>query len=146
MTIEAYTDTNYAGSVSDRRSISGYCTFLCGNLVTWRSKKQNVVARSSAEAEFRAMAQGIYELLWMKIVLDDLKIKVEGPIKLFCDNKSAISIAHNPVQHDRTKHIEIDRHFIKEKIDSGLISTVYIPSGNQLADMLTKGLPAERFS
>lgn len=119
--------------------------FLGGNLVTWRSKKQNVVARSSAEAEFRAMAQGICELLWMKIVLDDLKIKCEGPMKLLGDNKSAISIAHNPVQHDRTKHIEIDRHFIKEKLDSGLITTEYIPSGHQLADVLTKGLATERF-
>ncbi len=146
LTMEAYTDADYAGSMTDRRSTSGYCTFLCGNLVTWRSKKQNVVARSSAEAEFRSMAHGICELLWMKIVLDDLKIKVEGPMKLFCDNKSAISIAHNPVQHDRTKHIEIDRHFIKEKLDSGLITTAYIPSMHQLADVLTKGLPTERFS
>jgi len=80
--------------------------FLCGNLVTWRSKKQNVVARSSAEAEFRAMTQGVCELLWMKIILDDHKIKYEAPMGLVCDNKSAISITHNPVQHDRTKHVE----------------------------------------
>ena len=119
--------------------------FFGGNLVTWRSKKQNVVARSSAEAEFRAMAQGVCELLWMNIILDDLKIEYVAPMKLFCDNKSAISIAHNPVQHDRTKHIEIDRHFIKEKLDSGLISTQFVPSELQLADVLTKGLPLERF-
>lgn len=72
------------------------------------NKKKNEVARSSAEAEFRSMAQGICELLWMKILLDDLKIKYEGSMKLFCDNKSAICIAHNCVQHDRTKHIQID--------------------------------------
>ena len=82
----------------------------------------------------------------MKIILDDLKIRYEEPMKLFCDNKSAISIAHNPVQHDRTKHIEIDRHFIKEKLDSGVITTTYIPSEHQLADVLTKGLPKDRFS
>jgi hypothetical protein len=82
----------------------------------------------------------------MKQVLEDLKIQCEGPMKLFCDNKLAISIAHNPVQHDRTKHIEIDRHFIKEKLDSGLITTAYIPSGHQLADVLTKDLPIERFN
>ncbi|XP_057514198.1 uncharacterized mitochondrial protein AtMg00810-like [Actinidia eriantha] len=75
MILETYTDADYAGSVIDRRSTSGYCTFLGGNLVTWRSKKQNVVARSSAEAEFRAMAQGVCELLWLKIILEDLKIK-----------------------------------------------------------------------
>lgn len=106
--METYTDADYAGYVSDRRSTSGYCTFLCGNLVAWKSKKQSVVARSSAEAEFRAMALGICELLWMKQILEDLKIQCEGPMKLFCNNKSTISVAHNPVQHDRTKHIEID--------------------------------------
>ena len=104
------------------------------------------MARSSAEAEFRALAQGICELLWMRIILNDMKIQCEGPMNLFCDNKSAIRIAHNPVQHDMTKHIEIDRHFIKEKLDSGLIATSYIPSGHQLADVLTKGLPPDRFN
>ena len=121
--LEAYTDADYAGSPIDRRSTSGYCTFLGGNLVSWRSKKQNVVARSSAEAEFRAMAQGICERLWLRILLNDLQTKWNEPMRLYCDNKSAINIAHNPVQHERTKHIEIDRHFIKEKIDSGLIYT-----------------------
>jgi len=72
MTLEAYTDADYAGSLIDRRSTSGYCTFLGGNLVTWRSKKQNVVARSSAKSEFRAIAQGLCELLWLKIILVDL--------------------------------------------------------------------------
>ena len=140
ITLEAYTDADYAGSVDDRRSTSGYCTFLGGNLVTWRSKKQNVVARSSAEAEFRAMALGICELLWLKIILQDLKIEWNGPMKLYCDNKSAINIAHNPVQHDRTKHVEVDRHFIKEKLDSGTICIPFVSTGNQLADVLTKGL------
>ncbi|WVZ15866.1 hypothetical protein V8G54_013432 [Vigna mungo] len=138
--LEAYTDADYAESIVDRRSTTGYCTFLGGNLVTWRSKKQGVVAQSSAEAEFRAMAQGICELLWLKIILEDLRIKWEEPMKLYCDNKSAISIAHNPVQHDRTKHIEVDTHFIKEKLDSGLICTPYVSSQDQIADILTKGL------
>ena len=118
--------------------------FLGGNLVTWRNKKQNVVARSSVEAEFKAMAQGVCELLWMKIIPDDLTIKYEAPMGLACDNKSATSIAHNSVQHDRTKHVEIDRHFIKEKLDDGLIATEYIPSRLQLADMFTKGLPTKQ--
>ncbi|XP_073219751.1 uncharacterized protein [Cicer arietinum] len=129
VSLEAYTDADYAGSVVDRRSTTGYCTFLAGNLVTWNSKKQSVVARSSAEAEFRAMAHGICELLWLKIILEDLKI----------------SIAHNPVQHDRTKRIEVDRHFIKEKLDSGMICTLYVSTQNQLADILTKGLNCINF-
>lgn len=82
ITLEAYTDADYAGSLVDRRSTSGYCTFFGGNLVTWKSKKQGVVARSSAEAEFRAMAQGICELLWLKIIVEDLKIKWDGPMRL----------------------------------------------------------------
>jgi len=143
--LEAYTNVDYAGSVVDRRSTTGYYTFLGGNLVTWKSKKQSVVARSSAEAEFRAMAQGICELLWLKIILEDLKLRWDKPMKLYCDNKSAISIAHNPVQHDGTKHIEVDRHFIKEKLDSGLICTPYVSTQSQLADILTKGLNAINF-
>nr|KYP46112.1 Retrovirus-related Pol polyprotein from transposon TNT 1-94 [Cajanus cajan] len=143
--LEAYTDADYARSIVDRRSTTGYCTFLGGNLVTWKSKKQSVVAKSSAEAEFRAMAQGICELLWLKIILEDLRIKSDEPMRLYCDNKSVISIAHNPVQHDRTKHIEVDKHFIKEKLDSGLICTPYVSSQDNLADILTKGLNSNIF-
>ncbi|XP_073016671.1 uncharacterized protein [Primulina eburnea] len=106
--LEVYTDADWAGSITDRKSTSGYCTFLWGNLVTWRSKKQNVVARSSAEAEFRAMANGICEAIWVQRLLQDMRIEAALPIRLYCDNKAAISIAHNPVQHDRTKHFEVD--------------------------------------
>ena len=81
----------------DRRSTTGYYTFLGGNLVTWKSKKQNVVVRLSAESEFRVIAQGLCELLWLKIILDDLRIEWDDPMKLYCDNKSAINIAHNPI-------------------------------------------------
>ena len=129
----------------DRKSTSGYCTLLGGNLVTWRSKKQNVVARSIAESEFRSIAQGICELLWLKIILNDLRVKWERPMKLYSDNKSAINIAHNPIQHDRTKHIKIDKHFIKEKLEEGSVCISYVPSGRQLADVLTKGLNSAGF-
>ncbi|CAA7388938.1 unnamed protein product [Spirodela intermedia] len=108
-TVEIYTDIDYAGSVSDRRSTSGSCSFVGGNLVSWRSKKQKVRSRSSAEAEFRAMAQGTCEAIWIKILFEDLHLYSQGCIKLYYDNQSAIAIAHNLVQHDRTKHIEIDR-------------------------------------
>ncbi|KAH9792323.1 hypothetical protein KPL71_004074 [Citrus sinensis] len=116
--VEVFTDADRAGSVSDKRSTSGYCTFLWEYLITCRSKKQNVVARSSTEVEFRAMANGVCEVLWIKNVLGELKLDIEAPMRLFCDNKSAISIANNLVQYDRTKHIEIDRHFIKEKLEN----------------------------
>ena len=90
------------------------CTFLGGNLVNWKSKKQSVISRSGAEAKFRAMTQGICELLWLKMILENLKIKSDEPMKFYCDNKSTISIVHNPVEHDRTKYIEVDRHSSKK--------------------------------
>ena len=143
--IECYTDADWAGSLKDRRSTSGYCTMFMGNLVTWRSKKQPVVERSSAEAEYRAMALGICELMWLKRLAEELQVEYEKPMRLYCDNKSAICIAHNPVQHDRTKHIEIDRHFIKEKVDSKEIFIPFLPTTEQRANILTKGLPAYQF-
>lgn len=116
-----------------------------GNLVTWRSKKQNVVARSSAEAEFRAVAQGMCEGLWLLRLLRELGVPIYLPIKLYCDNKAAINISLNPVQHDRTKHVEVDKHFIKEKIEEGTICMTYVPTTRQTADVFTKGQPQQLF-
>ena len=138
--IEIFSDTDWAGSVTDRRSTSGYCSFVWGNLVTWRSKKQSVVARSSAEAEFRAMAQGICERIWLNRLLEELRVPSKHPIVLYCDNQAAISIAKNPIHHDRTKHVEIDRHFIKEKIEEGFFKVSFTPTNCQTADILTKAL------
>ena len=99
-----------------------------------------MVERSSVEVEFRVMTTRVYELLWVKIILKDLKIQWNKPMKLYCHNKSATNIAQNLVQHDRTKHIEIDKHFIKEKLGSGLICTPYVSTRLQLVDVMTKGL------
>ena len=143
--VEAYTDTVWANSITDKRSTSGYCTFVGSNKVTWRSKKQHVVARSSAKAEFRAIALGICELM-LKGLLRELQVNLEYPMRLYYDNKVIINIVHNPVQHDRTKRVEIDRHFIKKKIDSGLICTTFVASKLQLADVLTKGVQNPSFN
>ena len=126
--ILAYSDADWAGNVEDRKSTTGYCTFVGGNLVSWKSKKQSVVARSSAEAEYRAMASTTCELIWLKALVQDLGFKIEAPMKLFCDNKAAIYIASNPVFYERTKHIEMDCHFIREKVHNKTICTPYVQS------------------
>jgi len=106
--IEVYTDSDWAGCPSDKKSTTGYCSFVWTNLVTWRSKKQPVVAMSSVEDEFRAMAQGICKGIWLKRMLDEIIIPINYTIRILCDNKVVISIAKNPVHHDKTGHVEID--------------------------------------
>ena len=137
----AYTDADWAGDRDDRKSTSGYFTLVRGNLVTWKSKKQKVVALSSAEAEFRGIMKDITEVLWIRKLLEELKFPHKGPCDLFCDNKADISISGNPVQHDRTKHVEFDRHFIKEKLEEGIINLPFVRSKEQLADFSPKQFP-----
>nr|BAK64102.1 gag-pol polyprotein [Eustoma grandiflorum] len=145
LNIEAYTDADWAGSQIDRRSTSGYFTLVGGNVVTWRSKKQKVVALSSAEAEYRGIVKGVSEVLWIRKLLQELGFPVTDPTCLMCDNKASISISENPVQHDRTKHVEIDRHFVKEKIEDGIIALPHVRSEDQLADILTKAVNGRIF-
>ncbi|RDX72974.1 Copia protein, partial [Mucuna pruriens] len=129
MALESYTNIDNVGTLVDKRSTFGYCTFLGGEF-------------SNME---EAITQGLSKLVWLKIILNDLRIELKGPMKLYCDNKSIINIAHNSVEHDRTKHIEIDRHFIIEKLEKGLVCMSYVPSTQQLVDFLTKGLNNSTF-
>jgi hypothetical protein len=104
-----------------------------------------VVTRSTAEAEYRAMAHGVSEGLWLRRLLLELGLFEDKPIMLYCDNKAAINIANNPVQHDKTKHVEIDRHFIKDKIDEGIVCMPFVGTKEQIADVFTKGLSITDF-
>jgi hypothetical protein len=104
-----------------------------------------VVSRSSAESELRALALGICEGMWIQRLLKELGMESLTPIQMHCDNQAAISIAKNPVHHDRTKHIEIDRHFITEKIEKNIVHLTYTPTRSQIADILTKALPRTNF-
>ncbi|KAK1414103.1 hypothetical protein QVD17_29844 [Tagetes erecta] len=142
---QVYTDADWAGDKGNRRSTSGYFTLVGGNLVTWRSKKQKVVALSSAEAEFRGIARGLTEALWIRKLLKEIGYPPTQTSKIMCDNKAAIQISENPVQHDRTKHVEVDRHFIKEKLENGIIELPFIRSEDQLADILTKAVNGKVF-
>ena len=146
LSLEAYTDSDWAGSVIDRQSISGYCTFLGGSLVTWRSKKQKEVSLSSAEAELRALKRGVLECRWLKHLLEDSGVYDGMGIRLFCDNQSAMAIVKNPVQHDRTKHKAMNRHYLSENIDREIIRPTFISFAEQKkADIFTKSLPGPRF-
>jgi hypothetical protein len=106
-----YFNADWAGSF-DRKSTTDFCIFVGGNLATWKSKKQNVVARSSAEIEYRAMESTVSELIWVKQLLMDIGIETRDSMKIFCDNQAARHIALNFVFHERTKYIEVDCHFI----------------------------------
>jgi hypothetical protein len=139
-----YSDADWA-EIFDQKSTTGFYTFVGGNLATWKSKKQNVVARSSAETEYRVMASSASELILIKQLLADMDIETQNLMKIFCDNQAAIHIASNPIFHERTKHIEVDYHFIRENVQSKEIETPYVKSEDQLADIFTKGLEPEPF-
>ena len=126
--------------VETRRLVTGYMIKLGGALVSWKSKKQSTVSRSSAEAEFRSMATTVAEIVWLKGLFRELGMNIKLPVKVFCNNKVAIQIAAHPIFHERTKHFDIDCHFVREKILEGLIQTQHLGTREQQADILTKGL------
>uniref|UniRef100_A0A2N9FJR4 Integrase catalytic domain-containing protein n=1 Tax=Fagus sylvatica TaxID=28930 RepID=A0A2N9FJR4_FAGSY len=145
LTLQAYSDADWAGDPTDRRSTTGYCFLLGDSLISWRSKKQSVVARSSTEAEYRALADTTAELLWLRWLLQDLGIDCSTAVPIHCDNRSAIQIAHNDVFHERTKHIEIDCHFVRHHLLQGTLQLRSVSSQDQLADIFTKPMPPGRF-
>ncbi|XP_028062619.1 uncharacterized protein LOC114265948 [Camellia sinensis] len=141
----SFSDSNWAGDALDHRSSSGYCVYLGSNLISWSAKKQPTVSRSLTEAEYRSLAHTTAEFTWLTMLLRELQLHSPIPPILWCDNLSAIALASNPVFHTRSKHIEVDCHFIREKIATKQLLLKYIPSLDQIADIFTKPLLVSRF-
>ncbi|KAL0374404.1 UNVERIFIED_CONTAM: Retrovirus-related Pol polyprotein from transposon RE1 [Sesamum radiatum] len=145
LTLTAYCDADWAGCVDSRRSLTGYCIFLGNALISWKTKKQSTVARSTAEAEYHSLGMTVCELQWVSYLLQDLHVALPTPIPLYCDNQAAIQIVANPVFHERTKHIEIDCHLVRDKFKAGFVLPSHVPSKLQIADVFTKSLPVSVF-
>ena len=141
-----YSDADWAGDMDDRKSTSGYMFQIAGGPVSWRSKKQDTVALSTAEAEYVALSSAAQECVWMRRLVSELGKPPGEPTTVLEDNQSSIAMARNPQFHGRAKHIDIKHHFVREQVSVGMIELKYCPTREMVADVLTKGLPQQQFS
>ncbi|MCO5566579.1 hypothetical protein L7F22_020256 [Adiantum nelumboides] len=141
--VHGYTDSDWAGSVFDCQSTSGYMFSFGSAAVTWSGKKQPTVALSSTEAKYKGTTVAACEVAWLEMLLQDLEIRLQDPIVIYCDNLNSVQLARNPVFHARTKHIEVHYHFIREWVLDGDIDLAYVGTEDQATDLFTKALGTE---
>jgi hypothetical protein len=144
-TLTGYSNTDWAGCPDTRRSTSGYCIYLGNNFISWSSKRQATVSSSSAEEEYRAVAHVVAECCWVRQLSQELHHPLSGTTIVFYDNVSVVYMASNPVQHCQMKHIDIDIHFVHEKVSLSQVRVLHVPSSHQFSDIMTKGLPSQLF-
>lgn len=137
----SYTNSNWSGCPDTRRSTSGYYVYLGDNLLSWSSKRQPTLSRSSAEAEYCGVANVVSESCWLRNLLLELQCPIHKATMVYYDNVSGIYLSGNPVQHQQTKHIEMYIHFVREKVVRGQVRVLHIPSKHQIANIFIKGLP-----
>jgi histone deacetylase 1/2 len=141
MMISGFSDADWAGCIDDRRSTGGFAVYLGSNLVSWSARKQPTVSRSSTEAEYKSLANATAEIIWVQKLLTELGVQHPSMARLWCDNLGATYLSANPVFHARTKHIEIDFHFVREMVAQRLLDIRFVSTGDQVADGFTKALP-----